>query len=120
MDRETASIKSPSLNIPTTRYFFFMNLLYNFPNFRGSGNHFYAVAGGGVGLSSTTVDETTSAGLAYIAPEFRLGLQTILSRKYTLLVEGAIESVAMQEKFADGTKQDTNIVNGKFSVGFKF
>ena len=120
MDNETSKQESPNLVVSTVRYFVTAELTYNFPDFTNTSNHFYSSAGGGIGTSETSVADAKSAGTAFLGPVFRFGLRTKLSEKYSLLVEGAAEAISMNETFADGTRQTTNIVNGKFSVGFRF
>ncbi|MBI2520964.1 MAG: hypothetical protein HYV97_11120 [Bdellovibrio sp.] len=120
MDNETSKQETPNLVITTVRYFLTGELIYNFPDFSNTSNHFYSAAGGGIGTSQTDVAGAKSAGTAFLGPVFRFGLRTKLSEKYSLLVEGAAEAISMNETFADGTRQTTNIVNGKFSIGLRF
>lgn len=120
MDNETSTQESPNLTIPTIRYFLTGELTYNFPNFKNTSNHFYSGAGGGIGISQTTVDESKSAGTCFLGPIFRLGLLTKLSDKYGLMVEGSVESISQNEVFADGSRQTSNMVNARLSVGLRF
>lgn len=119
-DYETAIIDESNLEIPTIRLLFLGELTYNFPNFENSKDHMYAGLGGGIGITRTTVNETTVSGVAYVAPVVRLGYKKVLSPKYALLLEGVGEAISMEEKTNDEDVQTTNIVNLKFSMGLKF
>jgi|GEM_PF-459323 len=119
-DYETTTQESPNLVIPTTRWFVTGELIFNFPDFKNTRNKFYAGAGGGIGVSTTTVDTATSSGTSFLGPTFRLGLQTKLSENYALLVEFGAEAISMNERFSDGTRQTTNLINGKFILGLRF
>jgi hypothetical protein len=119
-DQETAIIDESNLEIPTTRYMLMGEFVYNFAPVEGSKDHFYAALGGGVGLSSTTVNEQTNGGVAYLGPLVRLGYKKSLSPKYSFLLEGVGEAISMEEKLENDDTQTTNIVNLKFSMGLKF
>ena len=112
--------KEPRLKIPTTRFLFMGEFLYHFPFLKTEISHFYAGLGVGLGPSITKVSDAISTGYAVSIPVMRLGLQTKISKDYTLLSEIIAEGVSMQESFDDGTEQTTNIANIKLSLGFKF
>lgn len=121
LDLERAVLKStPRLEIPTNRYFVLSELLYHFPYLKTQSTHFYGGIGLGVGYSQTSISESISSGLAVAIPVMRLGLETKINEERSLLIEGVAEGISMQESFKDGTKQDTNIANLKFSIGLKF
>ena len=119
LDRESALIDQSDLSIPTSRVFAISQLTYRFPEIKGTRNYFYLTAGIGYGTSTTTVNESTSAGTAYILPSFHMGLMT-LGDSYGFAVELVGEAIGQQEEFLDGNSQNTNIINAKFSVALRF
>ena len=121
LDLERAVLKStPRLEIPTNRYLFLSELIYHFPYLKTNATHFYGGLGFGVGYSQTSVSESISTGLAVAIPIMRLGMETVVSKGNSFLIEGVAEGVSMQESFEDGTEQNTNIANLKISFGYKF
>ena len=119
-DRENATLTSPVLDVPTTRYMITGEFLYHFDKLRKSKNNLYAGIGFAYGLSETTVDEAISSGTTFIAPIVKVGYINHISLDYSLVFEGSIESIAQKEAFEDTTEQTTNIVSSKFSVGVRF
>ena len=121
VDLERAVLKAtPRLEIPTNRYLFLSELIYHFPYLKTKATHFYGGLGLGAGISQTSISGSISSGLAVAIPVMRLGIETIVAKGRSLLVEGVAEGVSMRESFEDGTKQNTNIANLKISVGYKF
>jgi hypothetical protein len=118
-DQESALIDQSDLSVPTTRLFVIGQLTYRFPELRGTRNYFYLTAGVGYGTSTTTINDATSAGTAYVLPSFHFGLMT-LGEKYGFAVELVGEAVGQQEQFLDGTTQNTNMINAKFSAALRF
>ncbi len=119
-DKEKETQTSPSLDIPTTRYFFEAEMFYHFEEKRRTFKHYYISVGAGIGQSHTTISESKSAGNSYLLPFVRLGIHDNLSRQYAAIYELSFESLSSQEKFVDNDAQTTNIINAKLGIGFKF
>ncbi len=120
LDNETAILSTQDLSVESRRMFILSELTYMFPPFSATKNYVYLTATVGLGTSSTSVNENTSSGTAAILPALHLGLATHVSQQNYFMVEGVIESIAVKEKFADGTLQESNIVNAKLTLGYRF
>lgn len=120
IDRENATLGEPILDVPTNRYLLTGEITYHFDRMSGSDNNLYAGLGMGYGLSNTTIDEQVSTGTVFIVPTVKLGYINRVSQRYSIIFEGAVESLAQKESFQDTTDQTTNIVNSKFSIGVRF
>lgn len=120
IDRENATLTEPVLDVPTNRYLLTGEIIYHFEKFSKSDNSMYAGLGMGYGLTNTTINEQISTGTAFIIPTAKLGYINKVSPDYSIIFEGAVESLAQKESFEDTTEQTTNIVNTKFSVGVRF
>lgn len=119
LDQEVATLEEPSLDVPTTRFTGTFDLLYHFSNDLKRA-HYYAGLGLGYGRSQTEINGIQSSGSAVILPVVRLGRTFDWHSKLTFFAEGALESIAMNEKLDDSTEQTTTIVNGKFTIGLRF
>lgn len=120
VDRSLYRISSPSLDIPTTRYLLTGGLLVRPSRFNTGRNIFYMGFNVGIGTSSTTVNNTSSKGTAYLLPGIRSGMVMPFSATSALLFEVSIDSMSSREKFPAGDYQDNNDVSGKISLGLKF
>lgn len=120
LDYEVYRLTTPELDIPTTRQFITLSFTYHAVAFSSNKNNLYATATIGIGNSKTTVDNEVSSGLATILPEVKIGYLFPISKEFALVGEVGVESVAAQEKFSDGSKQDTTQVNTKASIGIRF
>jgi hypothetical protein len=120
IDRETAQLSEPALDIPTQRTMLAGELLYHFPALKNSDDNVYVGIGMAWGRSQTTIDETVSVGSALVLPAAKIGYQYALSDGKKLLFEGVLEAISSEESFEDTTAQSTSVVNSKFSIGLRF
>ncbi len=120
LDRENASLNEPVLDVPTNRYMVTGEFLYHFEKIPNSDNNMYAGVGMAYGITNTTISEQTSTGTAFVVPSLKVGYINRISPQYSLVFEGAVESLAQAESFEDSSEQTTNIVNSKFSIGVRF
>ncbi len=120
IDNEKALLSEEDLVVETRRIFAISELTYTFPPIGGTKNYFYMTATVGLGTSSTSVNENTSTGTAGVLPAFHIGLATNTSENNFFMIESVIEAISMQEEFQDGTQQNTNIVNAKLSLGYRW
>lgn len=120
IDNEKALLSVEDLVVESRRMFAISELTYTFPPIGGTKNYFYMTATVGLGTSSTTINDNTSSGSAGILPAFHIGLATNTTENNYFMIEAVLESIAVKESFQDGTEQDTNIVNAKLALGFRF
>lgn len=120
IDSEVDRIKNPELDIPTKRVLAVLSATYHFINFTNDRNNFYLSIAAGLGQSKTTVNEEKSSGAITLLPEARVGYLMPFSKSLALLFESSVESLSSTESFSDGTKQTTNILNMKFTMGIRF
>ncbi len=118
-DNETISINTPSLTIPTIRYFGVLEILYHFPHLTIFKQKTYVGLGMALGRSSTQSSGQSSSGSAFAVP-FRFGAILPIFAGYSLTLEAVVESVYVKEAFDNGTQQSTNLINGKLALGLKF
>lgn len=119
-DQETATLDSPNLVIPTTRYFLVGEVAFHFDKLKKTMNNLYATIGAGYGISNTKVDSAVSTGFSLLFPVVRVGFLTNLHNNWALLTEVVGEAIGSTEKFSDGDVQKTNIINAKISIGLRF
>lgn len=120
LDYDIYRLENPELDIPTERQMLTASLIYHAIDFSNSKNNFYAGVTVGIGNSKTTVSNSSSSGTATLLPQVRLGFLLPLSTSMAMISELSAESVGAQEKFSDGSKQETTQINTKFSVGLRF
>ena len=72
----------------------------------------------GYGQSRTETSGQTSFGDAFLLPSTKISLDFPLSEKYDFGTYAAFESLRLEEDFADGSDQTTNLINSK--IGFVF
>ena len=120
VDNESYRIKSPELDIPTSRIMATVAATYHFVNFSDNKNNYYLTIGTGIGRSQTIVNDEVSSGPVTILPEVRVGFMTPFSKSMAMIIEGSVESISTVEIFTDGTEQSTNILNIKASIGVRF
>jgi hypothetical protein len=119
-DNDVYRITDPTLDIPTKRYMALGILTYHFVNWTKDKNNAYVSLVGGLGFSSTTINETVSSGMATILPQVRLGYIMPFSNQSAMIFEGSVESISATESFSDGTKQTSSYWNLKATVGIAF
>lgn len=119
-DIEEEVIEQGNLSLPSSRFFFMTELIYQLDYFRGKKSNFYLSGAFGIGRSQTLVDDKLSSGTAYVAPAIRVGWQKKYYNRWWFVVEGLIESVSAKEKFSDSDFQESNFTNMKAMIGIKF
>lgn len=119
-DSEVLQKEQTNLDIPTTRLLVMLEGLYHFRKMKNSNTNFYGGVSVGIGKSSTVVDEEEKSGSAWVLPSVKVGALMELSRSYSFLVEGVLESITSKESFSDGKAQDNNIVAAGLTIGLKF
>lgn len=119
-DSEVLQKEQTNLDIPTTRILVMFETLYHFRKMKNSNTNFYGGVSVGIGTSSTVVDEEEKSGSAWVLPSVKVGALMELTKSYSFLVEGAIESLTSKESFSDGQAQDNNVIAAKLALGLKF
>ncbi len=120
LDNEIYRIDDPQLDIPTKRTVVTIAATYHFVNFAKRKNYFYISLATGLGLSVTTIDNVDVRGQAVIIPEARLGYVLTVSSGFAMIFETGMESINTSETFSDGTKQTTNSLAVRGTVGIRF
>ena len=120
IDNVVYQIASPQLDIPTSRTMGTIAVTYHLLEFSKDKNNFYLTLAAGIGKSTTTTNEIQSTGIVTLLPEARLGYLMPYSTSLAIFLEGSVESLSSHESFPDKTKQDTNVLNTKFTVGLRF
>ena len=120
LDNEVYRIEQPELDIPTRRIMGVVAATYHFVNFSDNKNNFYLTVAAGIGQSETTVNDEKSSGVVTLIPEARLGYIMPFAKSVAMIFEGSVESLSATESFPDGTKQTTNTLNMKASIGLRF
>jgi hypothetical protein len=119
-DYDIYRLTTPVLDIPTERNFLTASFIYHFITFTKNKNNFYTAITFGVGNSSTTINNEVNSGISTLLPQVRLGYLYPFNQKVAMISELSFESIAGQEKLADGSKQNANQVNVKLSIGVRF
>ena len=70
----------------------------------------------GYGQSRTETDGQSSFGDAFLLPSTKISLDIPINEKYDFGTYAAFESLRLEEEFADGNEQTTNLINSK--IGF--
>jgi len=120
IDNVVYRLASPQLDIPTSRTMATIAATYHFLEFTKDKNNVYLTLAAGIGKSTTTTDEIQSSGIVTLLPEVRLGFLMPYSTSLAIFWEGSIESLSAHETFPDQSKQDTNVLNTKFTFGLRF
>jgi hypothetical protein len=120
IDNVVYRLASPQLDIPTSRTMATIAGTYHFLEFTKDKNNFYLTLAAGIGKSTTTTNEIQSTGIVTLLPEVRLGYLMPYSTSLAMFLEGSVESLSSQETFPDKSKQDTNVLNSKFTFGLRF
>ena len=78
--------------------------------------------GAGYGAATSKIEGNVTKGTAIVLPYLRGGIQIPIGseERYSLLLEGGVESVSTNEQFSGGTVQTSNATNGKFTLGLKY
>lgn len=119
-DTEVYRVDNGNVDVETSRTLLTASLTYHLLQYSSGNNNWYLTLTGGIGNSSTTLNEEQSTGRAYIAPEVRLGYLVPFTKTKALRVEVSIENVSSTEEFSDQSSQNNTIVNSKLSVGLRF
>lgn len=120
-DTEVSRIDSGgNVDIESTRIMATFSMTYHLFDLSSGNNNWYVTLTGGIGNASTTINEETSKGRAYLIPELRLGYLVPFTRTKALQVEASIENITSAESFDGGGEQNNSIVNSKISVGLRF
>ncbi len=120
LDNEIYRIEDPQLDIPTVRRVVTLAATYHFINFSKNRNYYYISLATGIGLSVTTIDNVDVRGQAVIIPEARLGYFLKVTNQFAMIFETSMESINTSETFNDGTKQTTNSLAIRGTVGIRF
>lgn len=75
--------------------------------------------GAGYGQSQTSTSGLTSAGTATLLPSTKVSLNFPVDKKSDFVLEGAFESLRVEEEFEDGSDQSTNTNNLRYGIAFK-
>lgn len=119
-DNEVYRQSDPILDVSTSRLMVTIAATYHLIYLSESNNNFYFTMAAGIGRSSTVISDETSSGLVKLMPEARLGYLMPFTQKMAMVFESSIESLSSNEKFSNGTQQDTNILNLKLTLGLRF
>jgi hypothetical protein len=119
-DWENNQLSSPPSDIPTERFYALGQAIYHFNNLGESKSHFYSGFTFGIGRSATNSNGLVSAGLSILMPEIILGFDWNAWHKFAFLLELSFENIISMETYSDGLAQNTDLLNIKFTLGFKF
>lgn len=119
-DSEVLQKEQTNLDIPTKRFLLMFETLYHFKKMKNSNTNFFGGFSVGIGTSSTIVNEEEKSGSAWVLPSVKIGALMEMTKNYSFLVEGAVESITSKESFSDGQAQDNNIIAAKLALGLKF
>ena len=119
-DWENNQLSSPPSDIPTERFYLLGQAFYHFDDIGESKNHFYSGLTFGFGRSSTNSNGLVSAGFSMVLPEIILGFNYNAFHKFAFLLEIAVENIISLESYSDGLAQNTDLLNFKLTLGFKF
>lgn len=120
-DQEVSRIDSGgNVDIESSRILLTASMTYHLLDFSSGNNNWYVTLTGGIGNASTTINEETSKGNAFLIPELRFGYLVPFTRTKALRTEISVENVTSSEEFSGGGSQNNSIVNTKFSVGLRF
>ena len=115
-DRDTVSQEDPDLEIPTSRLFVLGEILFHL-----EGRNLYLGAGAGLGQSESEVGSVSVQGQAQALPIIKVGHRRALGKgRFALVSELGLEYLRIGEHFSGRIRQDTSILNGKFSLGLMF
>lgn len=120
LDNEVYRIEQPELDVPTRRIMGVVSATYHFVNFSNNKNNFYLTVAAGIGQSETTIDDEKISGPVALIPEVRVGFIMPFTKSMAMIAEGSVESLSATETFDNGTKQTTNTINMKASIGLRF
>jgi len=120
LDNEIYRISDPQLDIPTVRRVITLAATYHFMNFSKNRNYFYISLATGIGQSVTTIDNVDVRGQSVIVPEARIGYFLKVTNQFAMIFETSMESINTSETFDDGTKQTTNSLAIRGTVGIRF
>jgi hypothetical protein len=120
LDRDNYRIASASLDVPSTRMMAIAIITYHFVRWSTNNNNTYLSLVGGIGTSSTVVNQTTNAGMATLLPQVRLGYIKPYARKAAMIFELSLEAISANETLPDSSIQMTSSSNLKASIGISF
>jgi len=119
-DWENNQLATPPSDIPTERFYLLGQGLYHFDNMGESKNHFYSGLTFGLGRSTTNSNGLVSSGFSLLLPEIIMGFNWEAFHKFAFLLEMAFENIVSLESYSDGLQQNTDLLNFKLTLGFKF
>lgn len=119
-DWENNTLTSPATDIPTHRFYILGQGIYHFNDISLNKNHFYSGLNMGLGRSSTNSGGVVSSGFSLLFPEIMFGFNYNAFHKFAFLLELSVENIISLETFSDGLAQNTDLLNFKFTLGFKF
>lgn len=120
-DSEVSRIDSGgNVDIESSRILATLSMTYHLFDLSSGNNNWYVTLTGGIGNASTTINEETSKGRAYLIPELRVGYLVPFTRTKALRLEASVENITSAESFDSGGEQNNSIVNSKLSVGLRF
>lgn len=113
-------LSAPVLDVSTNRNFLMSSFVFHFVNLSDNQNNIYAGISLGIGKSTTTLDNKSSSGLAYVLPQLRLGYLIPFTKTLAFIGETSIESIVSRENFSNGSAQNNSDINVKLSIGLRF
>ncbi len=120
-DVEVYRLDAGNVDVETKRTMLTGSITYHLISWtKSKKQNWYATLTGGIGKSTTAVDESTSSGRAYIIPELRIGFLLPFTSTKAFQFEASVENISSTEKFSDGISQNNTIINSKVSVGLRF
>lgn len=120
VDNDSYIEKAPAVQLKSERYLGTADFGYHFPKFPESLGNIYANLGLGIGPSQTEIDNQIVSGMSYALPYLKLGYLHPLADWSKLIVEGQVEAITADEKFASGETQKTTIINSQIKLGIRF
>lgn len=115
-----SSKQANGITIPTQRQLIAGEVNYHLEPIKSLSGRIYLGAGIAAGLSTTSVNEEDQSGMAYVLPALKLGYLAKLKNEDHFLAEITCESVAASESLSTGEEQNTNLINAKVGIGYRF
>jgi hypothetical protein len=111
-----------NVDIESTRLMATASITYHLLNLSEGNNNWYVTLTGGIGNASTTINEETSKGNAFLIPELRVGYLVPFTKTKALKIEASVENITSSETFesSGSEEQNNSIVNSKLTIGLRF
>jgi hypothetical protein len=119
-DQDLLKLYAPTLEISSKRYMASLGMQTRFTDLTAIDAIPYLSLSLGYGTTSSELNDEIRTGKVMALPTLALGLDFLISRNVSMLVEASLESLTIEETLPDGTLQSTNMTNGMLSVGFEF